>query len=540
MLVGMIALGWGAAPAMAAEPAEIMEVKAVLADTGQLTVTTTWVFAQAAPQELSQSFALGLDQGDGSKLILTLDDISADADGQPLEVSSNSAGDNLTISLETGGAQQVSLTYSVWGVTQADLDGSIRVRWDVLQGLSIDVSEITGQLALPGEVIDYFCESGLPQATRTCNRYSGGLHGSTALTFSDGPRAAGEVVTIGAFLKPGAAPVTAVFSQPWSVGRAFQPGWARVGAAAGIALAGGLILLRVSRRHGARGSGTVVAELTPNAAGHTVFTVHHHVRPGMIGTLVDHSVDPVDIVASILDLAARGHLWITQLPRSSDHTVPDWELTRRPSDDRLEEYEVQLLNVIAPTDAAVRVSQLTGALAPAVAQVQGSLYKCVLSAGWFARLPGGRNRWPAVAWAGLAVALAVTATLAAWTTWALVGLGLVAVALVGVAVAGTPPVLTARGESVLAGLAGLAGQLHAAETDLAPGQAAAVLPYAIVLGGWSRWLDALAPPAQPGAGQDQPAALDWYQAPPGWRPQDLPLSLDAFITVLTGRLFTRP
>jgi hypothetical protein len=41
-------------------------------------------------------------------------------------------------------------------------------------------------------------------------------------------------------------------------------------------------------------------------------------------------------------------------------------------------------------------------------------------------------------------------------------------------------------------------------------------------------------------GQNGPAALDWYQAPPDWRPQDLPASLDAFITVLTGRLFTRP
>jgi hypothetical protein len=36
-----------------------------------------------------------------------------------------------------------------------------------------------------------------------------------------------------------------------------------------------------------------------------------------------------------------------------------------------------------------------------------------------------------------------------------------------------------------------------------------------------------------------PEDLDWYHAPGDWHLSSLPQSLDAFITVVTGRLFAR-
>ena len=53
------------------------------------------------------------------------------------------------------------------------------------------------------------------------------------------------------------------------------------------------------------------------------------VRPGEIGTLVDERVDPIDVTATLLDLAVRGHLLITELPRESAYARTEWELSRR-------------------------------------------------------------------------------------------------------------------------------------------------------------------------------------------------------------------
>jgi len=141
----------------------------------------------------------------------------------------------------------------------------------------------------------------------------------------------------------------------------------------------------------------------------------------------------------------------------------------------------------------------------------------------------------------LAVAVAVAALLVAFTTWGLVGLALVAVALVGVWIVQDDPPVTKRGAAVLAGLGAWAAQLHSAPTTLAPERAmedaSRILPYAIVLGGWDRWLAALV-----AADQDKtpdPTDLAWYHAPDDWHLSELPESLAAFITIVTGRLFAR-
>jgi len=267
----------------------------------------------------------------------------------------------------------------------------------------------------------------------------------------------------------------------------------------------------------------------------------------MVGTLVDHSVDPSDILATLLDLARRGHLRITELPRASGAAVPDWTLTRRFSDDPLDGFERQLLDVVAPPGQTRAVSDLPATLSPTIRQVQNALYRHVVEARWFRRHPfGGRAHpvWPSIS---LVAAVAATVALAVFTTWALAGLAAVVAALILVVAAQNPPLLTARGASVVAGLGRLSEDLHRLSPVLPPGheheEAATILPYAIVLGGWDRWLGALAPAdnqTPPADGQARPVdALDWYQGPPGWNSHHLPDSLDGFITVTTGRLFTR-
>ena len=50
-------------------------------------------------------------------------------------------------------------------------------------------------------------------------------------------------------------------------------------------------------------------------AGQSEFRVLGDVRPGHVGTVADERVDPIDITATLIDLAVHGHLRITELPR---------------------------------------------------------------------------------------------------------------------------------------------------------------------------------------------------------------------------------
>ena len=64
-----------------------------------------------------------------------------------------------------------------------------------------------------------------------------------------------------------------------------------------------------------------------------------------------------------------------------------------------------------------------------------------------------------------------------------------------------------------------------------------VLPYAIVLGGSDRWLDAIvASDADEAPDSDE---LTWYHGPENWHLRDLPDSMKNFITTVSGSLFAR-
>ncbi|MDR1450522.1 MAG: DUF2207 domain-containing protein [Propionibacteriaceae bacterium] len=543
--VGAAVLGFGTAqPAVAETAAAQLAIEASLSTAGTLAVTAEFTFDGAAPDPFVQSFATTADLGGGQKIAYGFDTTAeATVDGQAVVGTVQAADGRAVVTIPTGGASSVAFSYTVSGVTRANADASVRFSWSVLQGLGFDVAEVTGKLDLPPGVMDYVCESGPAAALATCQAYAGGIHGNNAMTFSDGPRAAGDLVTVGAMFEAGAMPETATYVHAWSLGRAFTLGWDRIGLTVAVVAAGYLALFAVNRRLRRRegGLGTPVAELAPDEDGYTAFALLDRVRPGLVGTLIDRSVDPNDVLATLIDLAVRGHLRITELPRPSLYAVPDWIVTRRESDDPVEDYERRLLDAVAPPGVETRVSQITAAVSPAIGEVQDALYQRVVQAGWFSRRPGARSQAATVAWAGLGAAVLATAALIAWTTWAVVGAGLLAVALIGVIVCQDIPVLTSEGASVLTGLDEFAGQLHNAPTTLRPdialAQGSAILPYAIVLGGWDRWLGALvAANAEEVADATE---LDWYHGPEGWELRDLPACLGAFITVVTGRLFGR-
>ena len=209
----------------------------------------------------------------------------------------------------------------------------------------------------------------------------------------------------------------------------------------------------------------------------------------------------------------------------------------------LRPFEIQLLDGIAAPGAQVKVSELPSKVHESIGGVQNALYDEVVSNGWYERRPDAtRSRWTQLALTALIIAVVLTGILAAFTTFGLVGLALIVLALGLIFVAQEMPSRTAKGAALLGGLGALRSDLMSHPTNqMAPGtelqEMSEVLPYAIVLGGSDRWLDAIvASDADEAPDSDQ---LTWYHGPENWHLRDLPDSMKNFITTVSGSLFAR-
>ena len=532
-----VASGW-VLPAHAAGLDQVA-IDARLSLDGVLTVTET--ITSSGADTITQQIPTSMDR-DGKRYAYDVSDISVGTDTLAT-VDVDEQGGKITVSGIADAGASIVVSYTVRGTTTAAVDGNTDFTWIVVGGLNVDVTKVTGSLVVPPGAINYDCSAGVPGALVACSTYTAGTHGSTALEFTNNAVSAGDVVQTEVVFTPDAMPVTENAAPIWTLGRALTPGWPQIGVMAAIVVVGGLVLFGVWRRGrlaGRKGPSTAIAHFSTDSDGHLTFSTDPTVRPGMVGTLVDSSVDPADIVSTILDLAIRGHLLITEVP-TSRYATSDWMFTRLADGvDELKPYELELLNAL--TTSEVSVSRLSAGVSAAIEKVQDALYQEVMSAGWFSRLPSKRS--PMVAWAWVLVGVAVVATvvLMAFTTFGLVGLGFAAVAIVGLALAYQAHPVTQAGTAVYAGLGELANDLHThSGSEIAPreryGEISRILPYAVVLGSWDQWLASMV-----AADEDEAADstdLSWYHAPDDWHMSDFPASLDSFITVVTGRLFAR-
>ena len=104
------------------------------------------------------------------------------------------------------------------------------------------------------------------------------------------------------------------------------------------------------------------------------------------------------------------------------------------------------------------------------------------------------------------------------------------------------PSRTAKGAALLGGLGALRSDLLSHPTNQMPRghelqETSEVLPYAIVLGGTERWLDAVV--AADTDEDPDPDDLPWYSGPDNWHLRDLPDSMKNFVTTVSGSLFSR-
>jgi len=277
------------------------------------------------------------------------------------------------------------------------------------------------------------------------------------------------------------------------------------------------------------------------------------VRPGEIGTLVDEKADPVDVTATMIDLAVRGYLRIEEVPRSRPDKPPkDWTLVRlRDLDASLLPFEQRLLTQLFAAGGQVKLSDLRTTFASSMAMVQNDLYEHVTQSGWFRANPKSVR----AAWVAAGATLAVLGGAATFGLFAggvqVRGLGLIPVALglVGLlvlALSGAAPSRTEDGTAVLAQTLGFRHYLATAEAgqirfEEGEDVFSRYLPYAIVFGLTERWARVFAELAAQGRAVG--AAPGWYVgAYPGnsnvfWATA-FASSMDRFQSVATESLAT--
>ncbi len=551
VLLIVLGAALGSAPSAHAADGQLAtyDAKATIDLDGTLHVDATMTFDGAPPASVQQVIATTERTNKDTEYRFTVSDVTVKNGDTAVNVNVGTSPAAVTIDIPTQNlAGTLVLSYVVKGAAIEEPTGGTVVRWPLLQGLSIPVQRFTATVAAPTQFDQLDCAAGPVDAPGNCSMYTGGTFDSPTPEFQQNGSRANDVVIVTLGFPAGQVAVNSDVRQLWTLGRAFSVSPLPLLMALGLLLLGGLGLWLAHRRVGTDFAGAVepvqVADFVPVAAGQTEFRVLEGVRPGAVGTLADERVDPIDITATILDLAVRGNLRITELPKDSAHAATDWTFARLDADTDLAPYEHTLRDAIAPVQGEpVKLSNLRGSLGPVIGDVQSQLYDEVVDRGWFAQRPDAtRNRWAALAWIALAVALVVAVVLAAFTSFGLLGLALVLVALGLMAISREMPARTAKGSAVLGGLAALQANLATHPTANLGGpdtfaRISAVLPYAVVLGGRERWLQAMAAADE----DDTPDSTDlsWYHGPDGWHLSDLPASLDNFITTVQGTLFSR-
>lgn len=69
-------------------------------------------------------------------------------------------------------------------------------------------------------------------------------------------------------------------------------------------------------------------------------------RPAQMGVLLDERADALDVTATIVDMAVRGYLHITEIPKKGLFGDKDWRLEKRKEPEGLQPYEAALFKAL--------------------------------------------------------------------------------------------------------------------------------------------------------------------------------------------------
>jgi len=236
------------------------------------------------------------------------------------------------------------------------------------------------------------------------------------------------------------------------------------------------------------------------------FGAPQNMRPAELGLILDESADRKDVTATIVDLAVRGYMTITEVPNQKD-----WTFTWKPGGDAaaLLPYEKTLLDGIFAGSRQVKLSDLKGTFAPTLRKAEGQIYTDAVDRKLFTTRPDtARITWGCLG-IGLVVAgIAATVLLGVKFGWGLIGMAILLTGIVVSTFVRFMPQRTASGRELLQRTLGFRLYMTTAEKYRQQFAEKAqiftqLLPYAIVFGCVTQWAKAF-------EGIDTTATNNWY------------------------------
>ena len=386
------------------------------------------------------------------------------------------------------GVQRYRIAYLVAGALNGFTDHD-ELYWNVTGSQwSVPMASASATVSGPTAFSQTTCFVGYSGATDKCQTQGSG----SRVTFSAG-RALdpGQQLTVVVGLPKGAVPAPAPIleDKPRDAAGYFDltPGWLALAvflAVLGIAL----VVWRwwsVGRDRPERT--TIVPEYEPP----------EKMRPAEAGVLLDERADTLDVTATIVDLAVRGYLTITEIPKRGLFGSRDWLLKRaKPDDAGLLEYERTILDGLFDDGDEVKLSALRRHFYTTLAKAEKQLYGDVTQKGWFPADPSHvRATYAVIGVAVILIAAGVGALFGYLLGGGLVGIG---AAVGGLALMAASPVMPRKsrdGAEMARRSLGFRRYMEVAETDrqrFAEKEHifADYLPYAIVFGCVDQWAKA--------------------------------------------------
>jgi hypothetical protein len=453
------------------------------------------------------------------------------------------------------GVHTYVITYTVAGAYDRFPDHD-ELNWNAVgTEWSVPISRVTVRLHTPAAVTRVACEAGYVTSRLPCAGATVAANGSGA-TFENGLLSANQGVTVVAAMPRGTfSAVGPILEKHWTFDQGFALTRATVGGAAALAvlLVGGMVVLvwRVGRDRRYVGSATDAVFGNPSGASERVGVFDDHttpleysppdqLRPAQVGTLVDEVAGPLDVTATIVDLAVRKYLSIEAIPKEHWFGHPDWRLTRLERNEPLLRYERLLLDALfASTDGTVLLSALKAKFHESLVKVERALYDDAVSRGWFVRRPDkARAFWHGIALGAILGGAALTIVLAWRTSYGLLGLPIVLAGIVLSACAHAMPRRTPKGTGTTRRVLGFRRFIAESERDRARFAEqqqlfSEYLPYAIVFGVVDRW-------AKTFEGLAAEPDVSWYQSTMPFNAVAFGHSINGFAVASVGTVQSTP
>jgi uncharacterized membrane protein YgcG len=269
------------------------------------------------------------------------------------------------------------------------------------------------------------------------------------------------------------------------------------------------------------------------------FLPPEELRPAQMGVLLDERADTLDVTATIVDLAVRGYLHITELPKKGWFGSNDWTLKKLKEAEDLNAFEKKVFNsLFKGSKTEVDMSDLKYKFAEDLAKAKNLLYDDAMKKKWFAMKPEtARGMWVIVGIALMILGVGLSCFAALAIHRGLFFLGLIPAGLFMLLMSRSMAHRTATGSEMLRRVLGFrlyieTAEKHRQEFNEQENIFARYLPFAIVFGSVGKWAKAF----EGLDAQARNSTSSWYSGTTPFAPLAFSSSLQSFSSSVSSTL----